>query len=56
MFAQFSLEVAGMLSRSTALSTIVQYAGRMLGNPLMVTDETFCVLAHTQSQPVPDPV
>ena len=56
MFAQFSLEVAGMLSRSTSLSTIVQYAGRMLGNPLMVTDETFCVLAYTQSQPVPDPV
>ncbi len=35
MFAQFSLEVAGMLSRSTALSTIVQYAESRALYPLM---------------------
>ena len=56
MFYQFSLELVSMLARNASLPSIVQYVDQMLGNPLMITDETFGVLAYSQNRPVPDPV
>ena len=56
MFYQFSLELVSMLARNASLPSIVQYVDQMLGNPLMITDETFSVLAYSQNRPVPDPV
>ena len=51
MFYQFSLELVSMLARNASLPSIVQYVDQMLGKPLMITDETFGVLAYSQNRP-----
>lgn len=45
-----------LLSKEAAIDEITAYAYKLLGNPLIITDESYKVLAHTKELAVKDPV
>lgn len=50
------IDLVSMVSRGASLHELEQFGRRLLQNPLMITDESFMLLAYTQNQEVDDPV
>ncbi|MBU9728324.1 PucR family transcriptional regulator [Diplocloster modestus] len=50
------IDLVSMVSRGASLHELEQFGRRLLQNPLMITDESFMLLAYTQNQEVDDPI
>lgn len=50
------IDLVSMVSRGASLHELEQFGRRLLQNPLMITDESFMLLAYTQNQDVDDPI
>lgn len=50
------IELVSILARGGTISDIEKFGSKILGNPMMITDETFFVLAYSQYRTVSDPI
>lgn len=50
------LELLDLLKRDATISDIERFGSKLLNNPMIITDETFFVLAYSQDRSVPDPI
>ena len=50
------IDLVSLLSKGATIADIEKYGSKLLNNPMIITDETFAVIAYTQGFSVIDPV